>query len=457
MLELICNTLIYSINAYLFLSITDNDNSSDVTEGEGSSNRRDLQGSRTDGSISSDNNRQEFGGKKGFSNSRERWRQQNVSGAFAELRRIVPTHPPDKKLSKNEILRLAIKYIKLLDSVLEWQRRHDPSPHEDSSQDVGEPAADGIENRISRHRGSTMSFSDDVSSIKRHIIANGFESIASVDSNGNLDGSVRFVHRCSSSSSSCSPQSSPPSSPPTTSLTPSFHPSVTSPISSNPLSERPTLFNPTNPKPFNTSQEKCHPSRAVVSPEISIISHKRPSFDSTTIVHPKTSEPIIPVVSVTSVLKTDPSSFSTQEPSTINTNYSSVSIRQISFSSLKNKMTSESRDNKNLQPQNCLDKKSQHHQPGLASISPPSVCSSSVRSSTSVSIAVNSKTKQCASTETSLVTPLGRLHTSTAPRPKPQRSIPQQTQNGGAGERDRMVTRYHPYTSALNKNTNKKN
>ena len=58
-----------------------------------------------------------------FTNSRERWRQQNVNGAFAELRKLVPTHPPDKKLSKNEILRLTIKYIKLLDQILEYQKR----------------------------------------------------------------------------------------------------------------------------------------------------------------------------------------------------------------------------------------------------------------------------------------------------------------------------------------------
>lgn len=49
------------------------------------------------------------GVRKVFTNTRERWRQQNVSGAFAELRKLVPTHPPDKKLSKNEILRNAIK------------------------------------------------------------------------------------------------------------------------------------------------------------------------------------------------------------------------------------------------------------------------------------------------------------------------------------------------------------
>ncbi|XP_072946437.1 uncharacterized protein HLH3B [Epargyreus clarus] len=62
--------------------------------------------------------------RKLFTNCRERWRQQNVSGAFAELRRLVPTHPPDKKLSKNEILRMAIRYIGLLCEVLEWQKTH---------------------------------------------------------------------------------------------------------------------------------------------------------------------------------------------------------------------------------------------------------------------------------------------------------------------------------------------
>lgn len=62
--------------------------------------------------------------KKIFTNTRERWRQQNVSGAFAELRKLVPTHPPDKKLSKNEILRMAIRYIRLLTNVLEWQQNH---------------------------------------------------------------------------------------------------------------------------------------------------------------------------------------------------------------------------------------------------------------------------------------------------------------------------------------------
>ncbi|KAJ8374836.1 hypothetical protein SKAU_G00054160 [Synaphobranchus kaupii] len=56
-----------------------------------------------------------------FTNSRERWRQQNVNGAFADLRKLIPTHPPDKKLSKNEILRLAMKYINFLAKLLDDQ------------------------------------------------------------------------------------------------------------------------------------------------------------------------------------------------------------------------------------------------------------------------------------------------------------------------------------------------
>ncbi|XP_056136323.1 T-cell acute lymphocytic leukemia protein 1 [Lampris incognitus] len=56
-----------------------------------------------------------------FTNSRERWRQQNVNGAFLELRKLIPTHPPDKKLSKNEVLRLAMKYINFLVTLLKDQ------------------------------------------------------------------------------------------------------------------------------------------------------------------------------------------------------------------------------------------------------------------------------------------------------------------------------------------------
>lgn len=58
-----------------------------------------------------------------FTNSRERWRQQNVNTAFNELRRLLPTHPVDKKMSKNEILRLTIKYINFLSSLRDDQEQ----------------------------------------------------------------------------------------------------------------------------------------------------------------------------------------------------------------------------------------------------------------------------------------------------------------------------------------------
>lgn len=53
-----------------------------------------------------------------FTNKRERWRQQNVNMAFTELRKLLPTYPPEKKLSKVEILRSAVKYIEFLQNVL---------------------------------------------------------------------------------------------------------------------------------------------------------------------------------------------------------------------------------------------------------------------------------------------------------------------------------------------------
>ncbi|KAM8865448.1 T-cell acute lymphocytic leukemia protein 2 [Synchiropus picturatus] len=61
--------------------------------------------------------------RKVFTNTRERWRQHNVNNAFAELRKLIPTHPPDKKLSKNEILRQAMRYINFLVQLLETQTR----------------------------------------------------------------------------------------------------------------------------------------------------------------------------------------------------------------------------------------------------------------------------------------------------------------------------------------------
>uniref|UniRef100_A0A8D3EG38 BHLH domain-containing protein n=1 Tax=Scophthalmus maximus TaxID=52904 RepID=A0A8D3EG38_SCOMX len=49
----------------------------------------------------------------------ERVRVVAFNVAFAELRKLLPTIPPDKKLSKIDILRLAICYISYLNHVLD--------------------------------------------------------------------------------------------------------------------------------------------------------------------------------------------------------------------------------------------------------------------------------------------------------------------------------------------------
>lgn len=89
--------------------------------------------------------------RKVFTNTRERWRQQNVSSAFAELRKLVPTHPPDKKLSKNEILRSSIKYIKLLTRVLEWQKEQEEKQlqEENEPNNNNRPTLNGHTNGVS--------------------------------------------------------------------------------------------------------------------------------------------------------------------------------------------------------------------------------------------------------------------------------------------------------------------
>ncbi|KAG5887905.1 hypothetical protein JTB14_018957 [Gonioctena quinquepunctata] len=51
--------------------------------------------------------------------TRERIRVEAFNVSFAELRKLLPTLPPDKKLSKIEILRLAICYIAYLNHVLD--------------------------------------------------------------------------------------------------------------------------------------------------------------------------------------------------------------------------------------------------------------------------------------------------------------------------------------------------
>lgn len=58
-----------------------------------------------------------------------------MNGAFSELRKLIPTHPPDKKLSKNEILRLAVKYINFLVTLLNDQAQDKST---DSAEDEAE-------------------------------------------------------------------------------------------------------------------------------------------------------------------------------------------------------------------------------------------------------------------------------------------------------------------------------
>ncbi|KAG7277522.1 hypothetical protein CRUP_030684 [Coryphaenoides rupestris] len=62
-------------------------------------------------------------GQRLSTNSRERWRQQSVGGAFSELRALLPAHPPDRKLSKNQTLRLALRYIHFLSTLAAEQER----------------------------------------------------------------------------------------------------------------------------------------------------------------------------------------------------------------------------------------------------------------------------------------------------------------------------------------------
>lgn len=52
--------------------------------------------------------------KRGYANKRERVRTENVNAGFEKLRKLIPTDPIDRKLSKIEVLRLAVSYIKHL-------------------------------------------------------------------------------------------------------------------------------------------------------------------------------------------------------------------------------------------------------------------------------------------------------------------------------------------------------
>jgi len=78
-------------------------------------------------------------------NSRERWRQQSVGGAFSELRALLPAHPPDRKLSKNQTLRLALRYIHFLSTLAAEQERSGGRSLSDQAEVGGWSPSDQVE------------------------------------------------------------------------------------------------------------------------------------------------------------------------------------------------------------------------------------------------------------------------------------------------------------------------
>ena len=81
---------------------------------------------------------------------RERWRQHNVNMAFSDLRKLLPTHPPDKKLSKVDILRSSIKYIRFLDSVLKEM--------DGFRDDIGDKQNNEVRNCCENSNGASMTY-----------------------------------------------------------------------------------------------------------------------------------------------------------------------------------------------------------------------------------------------------------------------------------------------------------
>ncbi|RUS68911.1 hypothetical protein EGW08_023326, partial [Elysia chlorotica] len=146
-----------------------------------------------------------------FTNTRERWRQQNVNGAFCELRKLVPTHPPDKKLSKNEILRLAIRYIDLLNKVLDFQQANE-QPHADEglekeedrvctqSNQTGPSREDGkFDNKTACWFKTSLSSGEDSMDINQcqnhpHCISNPCYTTHSKNSSEAYTGSIEFCN-----------------------------------------------------------------------------------------------------------------------------------------------------------------------------------------------------------------------------------------------------------------------
>lgn len=101
-----------------------------------------------------------------FTNSRERWRQYQVNTAFSELRKLLPTYPTDKKLSKHEILRTTMKYIRFLDKLLhDLEKVEDQNSTEISYNELPSSTSSSIETMSSLELASSIDMinnSDDV-------------------------------------------------------------------------------------------------------------------------------------------------------------------------------------------------------------------------------------------------------------------------------------------------------
>ncbi|KAK2546721.1 T-cell acute lymphocytic leukemia protein 1 [Acropora cervicornis] len=82
---------------------------------------------------------------------RERWRQKNVNMAFSDLRRLLPTYPPDRKLSKVDILRTTIKYIRFLVDLLKTMDGLERDKGDQSN------CLENIKSRFSKHDRETGS------------------------------------------------------------------------------------------------------------------------------------------------------------------------------------------------------------------------------------------------------------------------------------------------------------
>ncbi|KAJ0176588.1 hypothetical protein K1T71_007767 [Dendrolimus kikuchii] len=88
-------------------------------------------------------------------NARERDRTQNVNMAFNTLRLLIPTEPPDRKLSKIEILRLAGSYITHLDNQLYTGEIEQPCLQKNDFDNKNRPLCTFCWSTIKKEKNST--------------------------------------------------------------------------------------------------------------------------------------------------------------------------------------------------------------------------------------------------------------------------------------------------------------